>query len=313
MSYEQSVIAEVQARYGAPVTGGVQVIPQGKSGMPEIYWDDKEGQLRYRQAGGETLNGPNTIQHAKNVMRSAHMRKQKFERAAKKAEQPPKPARKPSLGEMYGGRIQFLAAEGKTGPETAEETGLKLDTMRTIASRLGIDIPRVKRIGNTKPVGCISAKVKERRAAIVELLAAGKTQGAILDGLDVSAKTFREDLRVLGLKADLRGSEKAAWPARRCVSDKTCASVMELHAKGLTSRQIADSLGVHEATVRRSLRVTGASANVAPRKVKPEILERRALIISLSAAGMSYRQIREKTGASLSCIGTALASLKVAA
>lgn len=182
MSYEQSVIAEVQARYGVPVTGAVQVIPRGKSGMPEVYWDEDEGQLRFRSNGGERLNGTGTIKQAQKVMRGVHQRQKKFERAAKKMEAAEKPAKAPTMAELYGGRIAVLAGQGKTSAEIAADLKINIDTMRAIASRLGIKIVRPKRFGNTKRVGCISAHVKERRADILQAITAGIPHATILGG-----------------------------------------------------------------------------------------------------------------------------------
>lgn len=313
MSYEQSVRDDVAARYGVPVTGAVQIVPRGASGIftETPVWNGLA--LVYPSLKGETGQA---LRDAQKRAADNHARQQKFERAAKKAEAArsakPKP---PTLSEMYGERIRVLAAQGMTGAEIAADINLNVDTARTIAGKLGIRIKRAAR--GSAPRVRTAPKVRayrvqaeaERRAEIRHKLDAGVSQFEIFEALLVYRRTFCRDLEALGVTPEPMPARSLN---RRQVSVGVVGKVTALHAEGKINSVIAEELGVNVVTVRRALKVSGLKGHSAP-SVTPEQQKRRDEIVALRLSGMSYRGIIAKLGTSTVGVAAALKAAGLAA
>lgn len=323
MSYEQSVIDEIAARYGVPVTGTVQIVPKGESGIFTEFpvWNGRE--LVYPSLKGETGQA---LREAQKRARDNYARQQRFERATKKAaESKPKP---PTLSELYGGRIRFLAGEGKTGAEIAAEINLAVETVRNVASHLRISIPRAKRgpapkvkvaaIGcNPKQIGP-APHVQARRERLAQMLTDGMSHAEAFAALGMSRKVFSRDIAAIGVKpVVIRATQGNQTHAAKIKARNR--AIGEMFLTGMTYAAIVEATGLGISTVKKAV------AWAAPNRERPEIkskvhaermaryAERRQQIANMLKSGMTYRQIKKITGASPATIATASALIEARA
>lgn len=314
MSYEQSVIDEIAARYGVPVTGTVQIVPRGASGIftETPVWNGLA--LVYPSQMGHG----NGLRDAQKRARANYARKQKFERAAKKAEASEKVSerREPTLAGLYGGRVRFLAEQGKPARQIAAEAGICVDTVRNIARYLGIPIthaksgpkpreraPKVKALPKQKAPTQASIRIeaaRERRVKLAQLLTDGITQREAFKALGVSRKSFSGDLKALGVQkvADY-GCTQAS---RAQAAAETAAKAVNLYASHMTSFQIAEAIGCSVKTVNRAL----AAKGLTPIKADEAVRRRAEDVRKRREAGMTFRAIAADLGLTPATVHEAL-------
>ena len=123
-SYAARVAAEVAARYGVQVTGPVQIIPRGVSGLPDVMHQDSwRSRVHKLRANHDRVRRVVSAQRAERAE----------EDAPKVRTAPPRAARLIERDHL----IRQLVAAGKTTGQIAREIGLTRGGAHTAIKALG--------------------------------------------------------------------------------------------------------------------------------------------------------------------------------
>lgn len=266
MTYEQTVAAEVAARYGLPVIGAVQIIPRGVSGLPEYgNWIAQRDAQRANQA--------------------------RIRRVVATQEPPaPKtrtPAPRPERLVQRDAQLRQMAEQGMTASAISQRLGITRNAVYAAARTLGVEITRQVRERKPKKPQVRTPKPErvkiDHTPRIREMAEAGAGTHEISAAIGISRAHVSQLARRAGLNVP-----KAPRRAPTEALDRH-QQVLRAHLAGLHPAAICSSLGLSREKVRRSL----LALKVVPNRAKrvTDMGGFAVAVRSLRNDGLSYAAI----------------------
>lgn len=309
------IAAEVAARYGATVSPdiAVTVVPSGVMATAiEYRWNGRDIEAVNKDAGSwrEAIKAK-----AKRDMAARNRKAALSERP-----QAPKPK------QVRADDPRLIAAEQRR--EAVRQFAVD-KTIDEIAAFLGATVSGARKFLARYDIAYRHKAPARRRASpereeYVTRFNAGEAVEAIAASAGVAVQSVCKVLRNAGLKPRVQRKEAAPVKRVRATGRRQAhkreiaerqAKVRELAAQGLTSAQIAASIGVKERLVQCDRAAMGISAasgfQTMPEEMARRIAERRVKVLALRKAGKVRREIAAELGISTGLVSVDLKALGV--
>lgn len=277
-SYADCVAADVAARYGVRVTGPVQIIPRGVSGLPDAAHQDSWRSLVLK------LRANNA-----RVRRVVSAQRKELAEAEDTTPQLPKPQPRAARLIERDHLIRQLVADGKTAGQIAREIGLSRKgayaAIRVLGLRAVAEVREPKtgklRTGRKPVIDHVA-----RAAEIRRMLAAGSSREDIAAHFGFK----RDSLKRIFNKYKIAAPKPPSAPRSVPVDQ---AEVVSLYRSGLTVLRIAKQLRRGTATIIDALKAAGIERK--PKAVR-DVAAARRQVVDLHAQGKTVLQIIAETG-----------------